>query len=131
VKQYGADVADTTSLKAIFNTNKGYVGCNTPMKEVPNRGFVPLVNSRLFDEDIPFGLCILKNLAEMLGNFPTPKIDQLIEWHQQFMGKQFLVNGQLNPKLLVHTGAPKRYNLKNLDDVVRTSLSSKQRRSRL
>jgi hypothetical protein len=42
---------------------------------------------RLFWEDIPYGLCILKNLVEMLGNFPTPAIDSMIRWHQQFMGK--------------------------------------------
>lgn len=42
---------------------------------------------RLFWEDIPYGLCILKNLVEMLGNFPTPGIDFMIRWHQQFMNK--------------------------------------------
>jgi hypothetical protein len=41
----------------------------------------------LFWEDIPYGLCILKNLVELLGNFPTPAIDSMIRWHQQFMDK--------------------------------------------
>jgi hypothetical protein len=48
---------------------------------------VSYVRIRLFWEDIPYGLCILKNLVEMLGNFPTPAIDFMIRWHQQFMGK--------------------------------------------
>ena len=109
VKQYGKDVADTSSLRAIFATNLGcvwrdqrchaagplhralrelvccssrrYAGCYTPMVEVEG-GVKPAVNSRLFWEDIPYGLCILKDLALKLG-FPTPSIDFMIRWHQQ------------------------------------------------
>ena len=58
-----------------------YAGCNTPMVEVEG-GVKPAVNSRLFWEDIPFGLCILKDLALRMG-IPTPSIDFMIRWHQQ------------------------------------------------
>jgi hypothetical protein len=40
--------------------------------------YTPNVDTRLFWEDIPFGLCILKNLAEMLGTqifFSTVKCE--------------------------------------------------------
>jgi hypothetical protein len=126
--QYGPDVSDRSSLRKIFQTNKGYVGCGTPLREVQG-GYWPNVNTRLFWEDIPYGLCILKNLAELMGNFPTPTIDFLIRWHQQFMGKKYLLDdGQLNPDLLAETGTPMKYGMYNIEQVVQTSLP---RRSRL
>jgi len=123
VHQYGEDVSDTSSLQAVFQTNRGYAGCGTPLTEVASGQFTPAVGSRLFWEDIPFGLCILKCLAEMLGNFPTPTIDFLIRWHQQFMGKEFLsADGQLNPMLLSETGCPYKYGIHSIEDLVGTCL---------
>ncbi|KAG5183184.1 NAD/NADP octopine/nopaline dehydrogenase [Tribonema minus] len=124
VTQYGPDVTDTSSLKQIFCSNRGYKGCNTPMKELEGgKRVMPNVDTRLFWEDIPFGLCILKNLAELLGNFPTPTIDFLIRWHQQFMGVTYLnADGQLNPLVLQGTGAPYKYGIHRAEDVVKTCL---------
>ncbi|RQM12639.1 hypothetical protein B5M09_003273 [Aphanomyces astaci] len=121
IKQYGDDVSDRSSLKAIFASNLGYAGCNTPLKEISPGQFHPAVDSRCVY--IPYGLCILKNMAEMLGNFPTPRIDFMIRWHQQFMQVQFL-NGdnQLNPRELWRTGAPNKYGIHDIADLVETSL---------
>jgi len=124
VQQYGADVTDRSSLRQIFRTNRGYVGCGTPMTEVGQDQMKPNVNSRLFWEDIPYGLCILKNLAELL-NIPTPTIDNMIRWHQQFMGKQFLVGNKLStdPAIINITGTPRKYGIITVADVVATSLA--------
>ncbi len=123
VKQYGEDVADRSSLRQIFATNLGYAGCATPLVEVAPNQYHPAVNSRLFWEDIPYGLCILKNMAEMLGNFPTPRIDFMIRWHQQFMNVTFLNDdGQLNARELWRTGAPNKYGIHTLEELVATSL---------
>lgn len=123
IKQYGDDVADRSSLRQIFATNLGYAGCATPLAEVKAGQYQPAVNSRLFWEDIPYGLCILKNMAEMLGNFPTPRIDFMIRWHQQYMGVEFLgSDSQLNPLELWRTGAPNKYGIHALDELVATSL---------
>jgi opine dehydrogenase len=67
VSQYGEDVTDRSSLRRIFCSNTGYKGCGTPMLVSSSGQYTPNVDTRLFWEDIPFGLCILKNLAEMLG----------------------------------------------------------------
>uniref|UniRef100_M4BL49 Opine dehydrogenase domain-containing protein n=1 Tax=Hyaloperonospora arabidopsidis (strain Emoy2) TaxID=559515 RepID=M4BL49_HYAAE len=123
VKHYGKDVADRSSLLQIFRTNLGYAGCATPLTEVSKGVFHPAVNSRLFWEDIPYGLCILKNMAELLGNFPTPRIDFMIRWHQRHMGVEFLTpDGQLNARELWRTGAPNKYGIHSLEDLVSTSL---------
>ncbi len=69
VKQYGEDVTDRSSLRRIFSSNRGYAPCLTPLKEMADGQYQPLVNSRLFWEDIPYGLVILKNLVELLGTY--------------------------------------------------------------
>ena len=131
VQHYGNDVADRSSLLQIFRTNLGYAGCATPLTEVAKGAYHPAVNSRLFWEDIPYGLCILKNLAEMLGNLPTPRIDFMIRWHQRHMGVEFLTpDGQLNARELWRTGAPNKYGIHSLDDLVATSLPKEMRNYR-
>ena len=76
-------------------------------------------------QDVPFGLCILKGLAEQLGNIPTPTINKMIFWHQEFMGKEYLrEDGTLNPLLIMETGHPSRYGLHTVADIVAKSLPS-------
>jgi len=116
VEQYGVEVRDTSSLCKIFATNKGYAGCKTPVKVVEG-GVIPNVESRFFVEDIPFGLCILRDLADMLG-IEVPLTNKFILWHQQFMGKEYLLDGKLNPKLIGETGAPRRYGITTLESLV-------------
>lgn len=116
VDQYGEDVKNRESLKMIFQSNAGYAGCRTPALP-KDGGFIPNTNSRLFWEDVPFGLVILHNIAEMVG-VKTPSIDFLIRWHQQFMGKEYLLaDGTLNPELIEGTGAPAAYGIKEVKDL--------------
>ena len=122
-------ITDRSSLRQIFRTNRGYAGCATPLVRLPEGRCKPLVNCRLFWEDIPYGLVVLKSLAEMLA-LPTPSIDFYITWHQEFMGKEFVHGAtahdvgacRLNPALFAETGAPQRYNMHCIEDVVASSL---------
>ncbi|CAM9320232.1 unnamed protein product, partial [Chrysoparadoxa australica] len=123
VLQYGEQVKDKSSLQTIFCSNLGYRGCATPVDEISTGQVQPAVNSRLFWEDIPYGLCILKGMAEILGNFPTPAINSMIRWHQQYMGIEFLSHDdQLNPLAIPITGSPYKYGIHTIQDLVLTSL---------
>ena len=51
-------------------------------------------------------------------NVVTVGIDKMIDWHQQFMGKQFIVNGKLNRQLIQETGAPSKYGMDTIDKVI-------------
>ena len=63
-------------------------------------GVIPNIKGRIFWEDVPYGLCILHDLARIVG-VRTPAIDKMILWHQQFMeGKEWLKDGKLNPTLI-------------------------------
>ena len=117
IEQYGSDVSDTSSLKMIFQSNKGYQTVKTPVKVVEG-GVIPVVDSRFFVEDLPFGLCILRDLADML-NVKVPIVSESIEWFQQFMNKEYLKNGELNKDLIAETGTPRKYGFTDLDDLVK------------
>lgn len=95
----------------------GLAGGKTAATDTP-----PLSEQRLFWEDIPFGLCILRALAGMMS-VPTPCIDDHIRWHQQFMGTTFLrEDGTLDQDTLPSTGAPQAYGIHSLDQVVASAL---------
>lgn len=90
-----------------------------PVKKVEG-GVIPDIDGRIFWEDIPFGLIILKNIAEMV-NVKTPWINRMIEWHQQFMNKCYLKDGELIKNVLADTGAPFRYGIYNIEQLLNIS----------
>ena len=83
IKTYTTQVKDTWSLKSVFNTNQGYKTCKIPVVEVKG-GVILNLNCRFFTEDVPYGLCILKDMGRLLGVEP-PNIDRMLEFHQKFL----------------------------------------------
>jgi len=69
-------VQDGSSLKSAITSNAGLRDVPLPVKQLVG-GVVPAVESRLFWEDIPYGLCVLKDLAEKV-QVATPEIEKLI-----------------------------------------------------
>jgi hypothetical protein len=114
--QYGDQVKDNTNIYTTFRTNQGYTTITIPSLPAPGGGYVLNTKARIFWEDVPYGLCILHDLAKML-NLRTPAIDKMILWHQQFMdGKKFILNnGELNPELINETGTPRRYGFTTIE----------------
>ncbi len=119
IKQYSNQISDKSTLKSVFSTNTGYDVLVFPTKQVPG-GVLLNTESRFFWEDIPYGLCILKNYGDVFG-VPMPNTERLIRWHQQFMGVKLIDedNNLVNAHL---TGAPKKYGYLTRDDLVATSI---------
>ena len=80
------------------------------------------VKSRLFTEDVPYGLCILKDIADKV-NVEVPNVVKIGEWHQKFMDIKYFVDGKLNPETLHLTGAPSQYGIKTIEELVKISAS--------
>jgi hypothetical protein len=98
VQQYGDQVADKSSMRSIMATNQAYSMAQFPM--VPSAcggGVVPNHEHRVVQDDIPHGLVPLRDIAAQLG-LKTPWMDEMITWHQQLMGKEYLVDGELTGK---------------------------------
>ena len=125
---YKGQISDTSSLKRIFNTNIGYSRVVFPMvapdPKKPNRVILN-TNARFFWEDVPYGLCILKDIGRILG-VPTPNCTKQIVWHQKFMPVKYVdeKTGEFIPGMLKQTGAPSAYGIKTAAQLVQTSLST-------
>ena len=114
---YGDQVVDASSMLTVFRTNSAYAKIATPVKEV-NGGFVPDPTTRLFTDDVPFGLCILKDLALRL-KIKTPGIDIVLSWMRTLMGQEYFVNGELRGKHMNECGILGNYGfLNDVDDVI-------------
>lgn len=113
---YQDQVKDMSSLKMAMTTNKAYEGLKHPMNEVEGGKFVPDFTYRYTREDIPFGLVVMKGLAEIAG-VPTPTIDEIINWLQVKLDKEYIVGNKLTGKDLKESRAPQVYGFKTLDDL--------------
>ncbi|KRX04703.1 6-phosphogluconate dehydrogenase, C-terminal-like [Pseudocohnilembus persalinus] len=116
IKQYGVQVGDKTNMRTTFSTNKGYATVAIPMKQVEG-GVIPNTDARIFWEDVPYGLCILHDMGEKVG-IQTPAVDKMIYWHQKFMGREYLIEGKLNPEFINQTGCPTRYGFKTIEEII-------------
>ncbi len=123
-RSYTSDIADRSTLRSSFVTNRSYAGLLAPTKPVDG-GFVPDFNSRYLSEDIPFSLAVTRGIAE-LANLDTPVIDRVIEWAQARLNKQYLRHGKLQGRDLAETRAPQRYGIEHLSRLVKLPESKKR-----
>lgn len=116
IKAYGEDIADSSTLQSCIVTNKGYEGLTHAMDKV-DEDYVPSRNSRYLVEDLPFGILVIKGIAEIMG-VDTPVIDEVIDWNQKFMQKEYMVDGKLIGKDIPGTRVPQRFGISQPQDLV-------------
>ncbi len=61
-------------------------------------GFVPDFEHRYFTEDIPYGMLLLKYMAQLTG-VETPAIDTVLEWGGRMTGTRYLAQGRIDTAL--------------------------------
>lgn len=113
---YADEIEDTSSLQTYFVTNRSYAGLKVPV--VPtDGGLVPDFQARYLSEDVPFALLGTRGIAELAGE-PTPTIDQVLNWSQDRLGKEYLIDGKLVGLDLASSRAPQRYGYQDLDSMI-------------
>ncbi|MCM1076577.1 MAG: NAD/NADP octopine/nopaline dehydrogenase family protein [Bacteroides sp.] len=81
---------DDVSLTAKIRSIAAFKGIYAPTKPTPGGvGYIPDYDNRYFSEDIPFGMMLIKYMAEING-LRTPMIDEIIRWYEKITGKNFL-----------------------------------------
>jgi hypothetical protein len=118
-RSYGDDIVDTSSLQSRFTTNRSYAGLRAPMRPI-GEGLVPDFQARYLAEDVPYGLVVVRGIAE-LADLPTPVMDRVITWAQARLGEEYLVDGRLKGRSVAASRAPQRYGFGTLDEVVRNA----------
>lgn len=96
------DSYDAESLTQKIRSIEAFKGILAPMQKIDS-GYIPDFSSRYFQEDIPFGLLIIKSIAEIL-KVNTPYIDKVLNWAQSMIGKHYLIDGHLSGSDLIGTG---------------------------
>lgn len=85
-------------MAKMVGTNKAYSAAKTPVIRT-QLGVMPNPHHRVVLDDIGWGLCVLISIAERLQTAgiksSTTMMRMLVEWHQEMMGKEYLVNGRL------------------------------------
>lgn len=117
VKFYSHEISDTTNLRSCFCTNAAYQGLKHPMKETDDHSFVPDFAHRYLTEDVPYGLVVIRGIAEIV-QVDTPTIDKVLLWAQEKLGKEYLVGSKLQGKDVTSTRAPQRYGLITLNAIL-------------
>lgn len=114
---YGKDIEDKTNLMTALRTNSGYKGITHPMIQTGEGKYLPDFNHRFLAEDVPFGLVVIRGIAE-IARVPTPCIDTVLSWCQARLGKEYLVGSRLVGKDLATTRCPQRYGFKTISEVL-------------
>lgn len=115
--RYGDDIVDRNTLKTAIQTNAAYQTIQHPVKKDRDGKLRPDFSCRYLTEDVPYGLVVIRGIAEILG-VHTPNIDDLLKWCQQKMDKEYLVNSKVQGKDVASSGAPQRYGLTTLESIM-------------
>lgn len=111
----------SSSIKDSFVNSRTLGAIKTPVIEIEG-GFEINKNHRFFSDDIYYGLCIAKWVAQKL-KLETPKIDDILSWAQNYLGDQ-IINGNLliEPEITslnsLRYGIPTVYGLGEIDELV-------------
>jgi hypothetical protein len=87
------------------------------MIQTANGKYLPDFNHRFLTEDVPFGLVVIRGIAE-IARVPTPCIDKVLSWCQDKLGKEYLVGSRLTGKDLATTRCPQRYGCATIIDIL-------------
>lgn len=89
---------------------------DSPMKQIDERFYIDS-ESRYFQEDFPFGLCILRGFAE-IARVRTPVMDEVLRWYEKFFSVSYFDNnGQFCGNDLHKTGIPQNFGITKMNDV--------------
>ena len=117
LRRYGDDIVDRSTLKTAIQTNAAYQTIQHPVKKDRDGKLRPDFTCRYLTEDVPYGLVVIRGIAEIVG-LHTPNIDNLLRWCQQKMGKEYLVNSKVQGKDVASSGAPQSYGLTTLESII-------------
>lgn len=112
-----------TDIKESFITSQTLVSIKTPVKQNGEGLWEVDKNHRFFLDDIYYGNCIAKWMAEQL-NIKTPTIDEILHWAQDVRGERLIDENNrliLDSEDLIQplkAGMPCYYGFKNIQDCV-------------
>ena len=117
MRRYPHDITDRSTLYKAIQTNAAYQGLKHFVKTTEDSKFMPDFTCCYMTEDVPYGLVVIRGIAEIIGR-ETPNIDKVLTWCQEKMGKEYLVNSKLQGKDVSSSRAPQRYGFTTLESIL-------------
>jgi len=87
----------------------------SPMKKVGDEYEIDK-ESRYFEEDFPYGLCVIKGFA-VICEVKTPFIDKILKWYEGFGNVEYFVGDEFVGKDLKEAAIPQNFNITNKNEV--------------
>lgn len=114
--------SENTCIRESFTTSHTLGAIKPPTVHQENGEWAINPNHRFFTDDIHYGLCIAKWMADQLG-LAVPTIDQIIKWAQELRQEKIIENGKLlleSESLATefHSGVPPVYGFNSIDEIV-------------
>ncbi len=111
-----------TDIRESFTTSQTLGAIKPPTRQLADGAWAIDTDHRFFTDDISYGVCIAKWLAEQL-EVEVPTIDSIIEWVQELRGERYIANGRLlvDEESLAgrfRSGIPPVYGIEDLAGVV-------------
>ena len=106
-----------TAMTKKINEIPTFQSVYAPLKEVEN-GYIADLSSRMFSEDFPWGLAIIRSYCEIIGT-AAPTMDAVLNWYADYMGLEWFVDGKFCGKDLAKTGVPQVYGVRTKDELLR------------
>lgn len=103
----------TQKLKSI----ESFKAVMVPLKK-SNGGYVADLESRMFVEDYPFGVCVIKDFARMTG-VATPTVDLLLDFYARLSGHRYFEADGSYAAEISSTGIPGNNGLNSTEDIIR------------
>lgn len=103
----------TRKLKSI----ESFKAVMVPLEKT-EKGYLPDLRSRMFVEDYPFGVCIIKDFAQLLG-VKTPTVDMLLDFYEKLSEHKYFNEDGSYAEEIKDTGIPGINGLCSKDDVIR------------
>jgi len=91
---YPTQTNDSRTVATCFRTGP-LQARKAPMLEVCKGSFAPNFQYRYLSEDVPFGLAVVKAVAQ-IASVETPAIDKVLSWTQDKLSKRYLINGKMD-----------------------------------
>ena len=104
------------ALTAKINSIPTFQTVFAPMKEVEG-GYVADTTSRMFTEDFPWGLAVIRSYFELF-DIAAPTMDKVLGCYADYMGLEWFVNGKFCGKDLAKTGIIQNYGIKSKEELL-------------
>lgn len=87
-----------------------------PMKECEG-GYVADLTSRMFTEDFPWGLVVIRSYFEYF-DVPAPMMDEVLKWYSDYLGYEWYLNGKFCGSDLKRTGDIRNYGISSKEELI-------------